>query len=32
MNTLTKTDFTFPNQISKYSGKVRDVYKIKNNI
>jgi len=32
MNTLTKTDFTFPNQISKYSGKVREVYKIKNNI
>jgi phosphoribosylaminoimidazole-succinocarboxamide synthase len=29
---LTKTDFTFPNQISKYSGKVREVYKIKNNI
>ena len=32
MNTLTKTDFTFPNQISKYSGKVREVYKIKNNV
>ena len=32
MNTLIKTDFTFPNQISKYSGKVREVYKIKNNI
>ena len=32
MNTLTKTDFTFPYQISKYSGKVREVYKIKNNV
>ena len=32
MNTLTKTDFTFPYQISKYSGKVREVYKIKTNV
>ena len=26
MNTLTKSDFLFKNQISKYEGKVRDVY------
>ena len=32
MNTLTKTDFNFPNQISKYSGKVREVYKIKDDV
>ena len=30
MNTLTKTDYNFPKQTSKYSGKVREVYKIKN--
>ena len=32
MKTLTKTDFNFPNQISKYSGKVREVYKIKDDV
>ena len=32
MNTLTKTDFNFPNQISKYSGIVREVYKIKDDV
>ena len=32
MNTLTETDYNFPNQTSKYSGKVREVYKIKNNV
>ena len=26
MNTITKSDFQFKNQISKYEGKVRDVY------
>jgi len=31
MNTLIDTDFNFPNQLSKYSGKVREVYKLKNN-
>ena len=30
MNSITKTDFKFENQISKYSGKVRDVYNIDN--
>ena len=32
MNTLTKSDFLFKNQISKYEGKVRDVYFLKNDI
>jgi len=32
MNTLTKTDYNFPKQTSKYSGKVREVYKIKNDV
>ena len=32
MNTLIDTDFNFPNQLSKYSGKVREVYKLKKNI
>ena len=32
MNTLTETDYNFPNQTSKYSGKVREVYKIKNDV
>jgi len=32
MNTLTETNFNFPNQISKYSGKVREVYKFKNDV
>ena len=30
MNTIIKTDFYFNNQISKYQGKVRDVYNINN--
>ena len=32
MNSLYKTDFNFPGQISKYEGKVRDVYTIENDI
>ena len=28
METLTKTDFQFPNQTNLYKGKVRDVYSI----
>ena len=32
MNILTKSDFLFKNQISKYEGKVRDVYFLKNDI
>ena len=32
MNTLTETDYNFPNQTSKYSGKVREVYNIKNDV
>ena len=28
MNAITKTDFTFAGQVSKYTGKVRDVYDI----
>ena len=32
MNTLTETDYNFPDQTSKYSGKVREVYKIKNDV
>lgn len=28
MNTITKTDFTFPHQKSLYTGKVRDVYNL----
>ena len=32
MNTLTKSDFLFKNQISKYEGKVRDVYFLENDI
>ena len=32
MNTLTKTNFNFPNQLSKYPGKVREVYKFKNDV
>jgi len=30
MKTITNTEFNFKNQISKYSGKVRDVYNINN--
>lgn len=32
MSTLTKSDFLFKNQISKYEGKVRDVYFLENDI
>ena len=32
LNTLTETNFSFPGQISKYTGKVRDVYFIENDI
>ena len=32
MNNIYKTDFNFPGQISKYEGKVRDVYTIEDNI
>ncbi len=32
MNTLTETNFNFPNQLSKYTGKVREVYKFKNDV
>lgn len=28
-NTITKTDFNFPGQVSVYKGKVRDVYSLK---
>ena len=31
-NTIIKTDFNFKNQQSVYKGKVRDVYKLKNNL
>ncbi len=30
MNAIVKTDFHFPGQITKYTGKVRDVYNINN--
>ena len=32
MNSIYKTDFNFSGQISKYEGKVRDVYTIEDNI
>ena len=32
MNTIFKTDFKFPGQISKYEGKVRDVYSLEDDI
>lgn len=32
MNSIYKTDFNFPGQISKYEGKVRDVYTIEEDI
>ena len=32
MNTLTKTNYNFDNQKSKYSGKVREVYNIDDKI
>ena len=31
-NTITKTNFNFPNQTNLYKGKVRDVYTINNDI
>lgn len=31
-STIIKSDFNFKNQISVYKGKVRDVYKLKNNL
>ena len=30
--TIIKTDFNFKNQLSVYKGKVRDVYKLKNDL
>jgi phosphoribosylaminoimidazole-succinocarboxamide synthase len=32
MNSIIKTDFKFTNQVSRYSGKVRDVYNINNEL
>lgn len=32
MNSIVKTDFKFTNQVSKYSGKVRDVYNVNNEL
>ena len=32
MNSIYKTDFSFPGQTSKYQGKVRDLYTIKDDI
>ena len=32
MNTIFKTDFNLPGQISKYEGKVRDVYSLEGDI
>ena len=32
METLTKTDYTFPGQTAVYHGKVRDVYTINDDI
>jgi len=32
LNTIFKTDFKFPRQISKYEGKVRDVYSLEDDI
>ena len=28
MNTITSSNFEFPGQLSKYKGKVRDVYEL----
>ena len=30
LNTITQTNFEFPNQVDVYHGKVRDVYNINN--
>ena len=32
VNTITNTDFNFPGQISVYKGKVREVYRLENDI
>jgi len=32
MNTITSSNLTFPNQKSKYTGKVRDVYSLENDL
>jgi len=32
LNTIFKTDFNLPGLISKYEGKVRDVYSLENDI
>ena len=32
MSTITKPNFQFPRQISKYSGKVRGVYELEKGI
>jgi len=32
MNTITSSNFTFPNQKSKYTGKVREVYSLENDL
>lgn len=32
MNTITETHFSFPGQVSKYKGKVREVYNINNEL
>ncbi len=31
-NTITTTNFNFPNQVSVYKGKVREVYRLQNNL
>ena len=31
-NTIVETNFSFPNQTDYYKGKVRDVYKLKNDL
>ena len=32
MNTITSSNFTFPKQKSKYTGKVREVYSLENDL
>ena len=32
MNTITSSNFEFPGQLSKYKGKVRDVYELEGGI
>ena len=32
MDTITKPNFQFPKQLSKYSGKVREVYELEKGI